>query len=156
MKKNNFKNSIFIIFLIICVSCTNSNMKNENIAESKAKIETKEIKMDTTIAFINSFYKDYISVILEFPVNETKKNNVIKRYCSSRLINTLDTLELDYDPFINAQDIDNKSTNIKIDKLKNVRNGFIIYFGDNKANFVKIHINNENEKLIIDSIEDMY
>jgi len=155
MKKRIYKKVMVLMIISLITSCSNSNLENENRPQNNVKIESEKVKKDTGIEFLNNFYKEYHTVINEIPINETKYNNIKQKYCSNKLINMLDTIELDYDPFINAQDIDPNFSQINVFKLNDSEKGYHIYFGNNKTNSVKLYLINNNDKLLIDSIADL-
>lgn len=68
-------------------------------------------KIDNNIRCIKDFYKSYITT-LELNNNNSERINLIKEtYLTTNLINKLEKLELDYDPILNAQDVDSRWVN---------------------------------------------
>ncbi|MFM6984109.1 MAG: DUF3828 domain-containing protein, partial [Chitinophagaceae bacterium] len=74
---------------------------------------TRNTDRDTTIIavqtspedFIKDFYAGYISANLKMPVDYKQVDALVDLSCSQSLIAYLDTAELEYDPFFNAQDV---------------------------------------------------
>ena len=101
--------NIFLFFtIIIMISCVKNNDAQNMILD---------------------FYNQYLSP----SINETQRQELIKKYCTKNMLNTLDILYsfdeeegliigIDYDPFLNAQDFfpieDIKIENIKENKYK--------------------------------------
>ena len=94
---------LFCTILIITTSCARNNDAQDMIFD---------------------FYNQYLSSSVE----ETDRQNLIKKYCTKNMLETLDILYsfddeegliigIDYDPFLNAQDFF-PIENIKIEKLK--------------------------------------
>lgn len=65
--------------------------------------DTKEKANDTAIRTIRGFYSAYITACDEMPA---RLEEVKEKYCTARLLKALGKEELDYDPFLNAQDCD--------------------------------------------------
>ena len=118
---------IFLLLFIITViiSCTKSNDAQDMIFD---------------------FYSQYLSSSL----TETKRHELIKKYCTPNMLETLDILYsfdeeegliigIDYDPFLNAQDF------FPIDDIK------IENMGENKYD---ISWNNTNSTIVINVIKD--
>ena len=55
--------------------------------------------------FIHSFYDSYLKEVDNFPVNFEKVDSLKSKFCSKQLLAKLDSLDLTYDPFLNAQDV---------------------------------------------------
>ena len=92
---------ILFFTIIITISCVKNNSAQDKIFD---------------------FYKQYLSS----SINETKRQELIKKYCTKNMLETLDVLYsfdeeegfiigIDYDPFLNAQDFF-PIENIKIEK----------------------------------------
>lgn len=97
------------ICLIAFVSCTNkTSTANQDSQPSVAETPAPNNNTgnDTAIKTIRSFYTEYITADNGMPVNETQLNSIKRKYCTPRLIHALQQDEMDYDPFLNAQDCD--------------------------------------------------
>ena len=131
------KNLLFFLFLIIftTISCVKNNDKQE---------------------MLFNFYNQYLSP----SINETQRQELIKKYCTKNMLDTLDILYsfdeeegliigIDYDPFLNAQDFfpieDIKIENIKENKYK------ILWNTTNTGVILNVIKDNNNWK--IDSID---
>lgn len=80
------------------------------------------VKNNSAQDMIFDFYKQYLSS----SINETQRQELIKKYCTKNMLETLDVLYsfdeeegfiigIDYDPFLNAQDFFSIE-NMKIEK----------------------------------------
>lgn len=92
---------ILFFMIIITISCVKNNSAQDMIFD---------------------FYKQYLSS----SINETQRQELIKKYCTKNMLETLDVLYsfdeeegfiigIDYDPFLNAQDFFSIE-NMKIEK----------------------------------------
>lgn len=126
------------IMMFSFVACTKTN-----------KISAHDMLFD--------FYKQYLSNSID---NEQFKNELLQKYCTKNMLKTLDILYsfdeqegvivgIDYDPFINAQDI------FPIESLKiskNIDNTYQISF-DNTDISIKVNVVKEDSNWKIDSLD---
>jgi len=108
----------FVVFIMLCINYSFSN-KVENVSfQQKSPIEI----------MLKNFYSEYITECRK----NTPENNidlVLKKYVTNKLLKKIERLDLDYDPFINAQDCDeNFFKNFKIKKDLKQTNTFIISY----------------------------
>lgn len=76
-------------------------------AAKKNKSEDTNV-VATTIApeaFIKEFYAAYIAANLKMPIDYKQADAIVDASCTPALIAHLDTAEMDFDPFLNAQDV---------------------------------------------------
>ena len=129
---------IFLLLFIITViiSCTKSNDAQDMIFE---------------------FYNQYLSS----SINETERQDLIKKYCTENLLEILDILYsfdeeegfvigIDYDPFLNAQDTF-PIEDIKIEKIK--ENKYNISWNNTNNMIVTLNVIKDNNNWKIDSID---
>lgn len=128
-----------IIFFLTIITVTISCIKNNDAQD-----------------MIFDFYKQYLSP----SVNETEKKELIKKYCTKNMLDTLDVLYsfdeekgliigIDYDPFLNAQDFFSIET-LKIEKNNN--NKYKISWDKTDIN-VTLNVIKDNNIWKIDSID---
>ena len=103
------------------------------------------------------FYNQYLSP----SINETQRQELIKKYCTQNMLETLDILYsfdeeegfiigIDYDPFLNAQDIF-PIEDIKIEKLQG--NKYKILWNNKDNIIVTLNVVKDNNDWKIDSID---
>ena len=129
-------NIFLFLTIIIVISCTKSNDAQDMIFE---------------------FYNQYLSS----SIKETERQELIKKYCTENLLETLDILYsfdeeegliigIDYDPFLNAQDIF-PIEDIKIEKIK--ENKYNISWNNTNNVNVTLNVTKDNNNWKIDSID---
>ena len=111
----------FILFIfLISSSCTNSVEKNENsdidksqrkvekdsVSSEKLELSTENNRTETKIEFVENFYEEYISELSEMPMDLDRIDSLEKKFLTVELYKKLKEQDLDYDPFLNAQDFD--------------------------------------------------
>ena len=136
------KNILFIICLIVL------NLKTF----SQSKTSEKD-----ALIFIKSFYTEYIK--LSDSPNLKKIETLKQKYCSQKLLKSInDDLEsgdLDYDVFVNAQDIDEKWLKTLSVNRELKSNIYSVSYFDNyqrKTIKIKLKIINKGGKYLIDNI----
>ena len=93
------------------------------------------------IEMLKNFYKEYTAELESIDVNWEKVDSIEKRYCTERLLNWRKSEELDYDPFINAQDLNPglyEILNIRRDNSR--QNKFVVTY-----NYFEIEPENESK-----------
>lgn len=106
-------------------------------------------------AMLKKFYTDYIEEMSkDFP--DTNKLQILKKkFCTPRLLAKLQDRDLDYDPFLNAQDADKKwAENIKISKGFTDLQYNVLYYDSfmNRWVTIRLVVLRENNHYKIDSI----
>jgi len=71
-------------------------------AEDRVSPAVQTASKDAT-AVIQQFYTEYIEAWLS---DGTRRQNILERYATAALLDELQAAELDYDPFLQAQDCD--------------------------------------------------
>jgi hypothetical protein len=108
------------------------------------------------VRMLEFFYVNYITENTKMPPNITKIDSLKERCCTTRLLNKLKEDELDYDPFLKAQDSNTewlKTLSIKKD-LKESNHYQILYLDTYNNSQIKITVIvvKEKESYKIDSI----
>jgi hypothetical protein len=109
------------------------------------------------IASLREFYQNYIRISSKFPVNAEKIASLKKTHCTSRFLETLDGVDLEADPFLNAQDVDARwADNLEITPDNSGKNLYMVCYVssfDNSKNCVKITMKEVDESWKIDEIK---
>jgi hypothetical protein len=102
---------------------------------------------------IDNFYRSYITASAQMPLNFTTLDELKTEYCTANLITFLEQDELDYDIFLNAQEVMIEWLNtLSVTKESNL---YVVSYYDSykKANtIIKLNIIDENGKYKINSI----
>ena len=137
--KTSVLTSFFTVIIVLMNNCTYSQNNSSD------KQITKMLK---------EFYSNYITENSKMPPN-IKKIAIIKNiYCSKKLVANLNKKQLDYDPFLNAQDSDvDWIKTLTISKGVQNKNLYVVTYSiDGSKNTVKLMVVNEVGKFKIDSI----
>lgn len=113
-----------------------------SLFSSKISFSQSSFSDEQAIKMLKSFYTEYIGEISIMPMNEEKVQKIKNKYCSEKLINTLNAQEFDNDPFINAQDCEIELLKILNFKKKvKTDNTFIVSYLDNATrNLISIEL----------------
>lgn len=86
--------------LLMVQSCTQADKTKSDQVQSSIKdsLVSKE-------EMLKDFYEGYLSASLKSPIDYQQTDALIDAHCTASLIQYLDTAELEYDPFLNAQDL---------------------------------------------------
>lgn len=112
---------LFFTLLFIAFQTTNAQDKTESIDHSEEQIE-----------FLEGFYVEYVSRP-DVPDHE-KRMSILRKYCTSELVDKILEMwrnrELDYDPFVFAQDnLPISSLNfLKIEKHRKEKNVYEVSY----------------------------
>ena len=118
----------FIGALLFNQSCTHAE---------KAKTEQVQTTIKDTLVthevMLKDFYEGYLSASLRSPIDYQQTDALIDAHCTAALIQYLDTAELEYDPFLNAQDLsDAWQNNIVIKPHAQMPNTYWVHLDDPK------------------------
>lgn len=115
---------ILICGLTCCESSVKTNASSEISKTKKANIYKKEetMKIDDSlkelddsldIKFLRGFYMEYIHITADIVGNEYvyRIDSLKKISCDGSLIDKIENLDIDYDPFLKAQDANNEMIN---------------------------------------------
>ena len=136
MLKQTIKIILFFVIAIFMVSCLRNNNAQEILVE---------------------FYNKYLSP----SVTETQREELIRQYCTKNMLETLDILYsfdeeegliigIDYDPFLNAQDVPSME-NLRIEK-QNETDYKVFLWGNNDTG-IRMKLKKENNNWKIDFID---
>jgi len=110
------------------------------------------LNSDTTKTLIKEFYEKYVNNIFNREKIEALKN----QYCSRELLDSLDTVQIYADPFLNAQDFDIEwLDSFEIQKDSIVNNLFIVTYhvpSTNSVPTIYLWIKEDTDKLVITNI----
>ena len=70
--------------------------------ENIDSLKQKKVKIE----FVENFYEEYISELSEMPMDLDRIDSLEKKFLTVELYKKLKEQDLDYDPFLNAQDFD--------------------------------------------------
>ena len=90
---------------------------------------------DAATEMLKEFYTRYITEISKTSPSAKKLHSIRKQYCTAGLLSRMKELELDYDPFINAQDTDDswiKTLSVKRHPEKG-KGLYIVSFSDTES-----------------------
>jgi len=134
---------IFFATSIMLLNTVNCNGQPQN------KSSDEEI-----MSMIKSFYTGYITENVKMPPNGSKIFSLKKKYCTTYLINKINNQELDFDPFLKAQDSNIEWLKTLTVKKNVSKKGFYIvsYTDNNKQIIIKLNVIKQNESFKIDSI----
>ncbi len=114
-----------ILFIFVISICNAGNNKNES-----------------KISFIKAFYTQYITQCADNHNSINEMTETKQRYCTKALIESINKLELDYDPFVKAQDCNIECLKtLKIETLSAKKNEFTVSYTDSYSK--------ENIKIIL-------
>lgn len=111
---------------------------------------------DPSCKMLQNFYIEYVTEVSKLPTDFKKIASIKKKYCSVYLIERLKRKELDYDPFLNAQDSEIellKTLTIKKDlKMANAYNISYLWDEENPPITIKLLVVKEKSDYKINSI----
>ncbi|WP_395077651.1 DUF3828 domain-containing protein [Flavobacterium sp.] len=152
---------VLVCFLIISCNGQVTNKNKQDIKQDKKQIENTlksiETSSDTIVKNLKVFYVSYISENAKDLVDKNTLKELKNKYITKSLLDKLQNLELDYDPFVNAQDYNTewlKNIEITKDKLKD--NTYIIFINDNGTKTtISLVIKKELNEYKIDDINNL-
>ena len=108
---------------------------------------------------LKEFYTSYMTQFAKWPPEPKKEDSIRRKYCTTRLLKDIKNDEdLDYDPWLDAQDTDIawlKTLSIK--KNIGIPNGYIITYESSKYDgekaFIKLTVVKEKDGYKIDSVQ---
>jgi hypothetical protein len=139
--KTNYLYPFLTVILLLINGCGQAQTKSSD---------------EQAIKILNEFYSNYIIENSKSQIDQKTINSLKSKYCTSRLLNKIKIEDLDYDPFLNAQDCDAewlKTLTITRDSRK--PNFYIISFVDNlsnKKNYIRLSVIKEKDTYKIDTI----
>lgn len=143
------KTKIYIASIIFGILFSNIMYSQEKQKENNSS--DKEI-----VEMLKNFYNEYIFECDKMPMNEKKINSIKKKYCTPKLLQKIDLLELDYDPFVDAQDFESTLLKTikftKVSKSNNIYKACYVWDFNKKTICVKLSIKKVNNIFKIDDI----
>lgn len=129
-----------ILMLFNIVSC-----------KGQPQIETSD---EEIMKMIKDFYTNYITENVKMPPDGSKIFSLKKKYCTTYLLEKINNQELDYDPFLKAQDSNIEWLKTLIIKKDPSKKGFyeVSYTDNTKQIVIKLTVIKQNESFKIDSI----
>ena len=111
---------------------------------------------DRIIEMINRFYTAYVTEISKMPEDGDKIELIKRKYCSAYLLKKLHRQGLDYDPFINAQDVEaDLLKNLTIKKDMGSESLYIVSYPDNFSKtqiLIKLKVIKDKDSYKIDDL----
>lgn len=133
--------SLFTVIMILFNSC---GQAQDNSSDGKI------------ISMLKEFYTSYITENSKMPPNMKNIDSMKRKYCTNSLLYKIKKQELDYDPFLNAQDSNTEwLKTLSITKDSNKTNLYIVSYIDSYSNnkiSVKLIIVKEKDSFKINSI----
>ena len=133
----NKRHTFFIVILIFTISCKKHDEKNKT---ESSIIDTKIETESNSKEILNTFYVAYLREFNNPNLKESEKNldSLKNEYCKKGLLDSISNEfvnnELDYDPFINAQDVSEKMIeSLSIENVSGQKNKFRVKFHDNNS-----------------------
>ncbi|MFH6944946.1 DUF3828 domain-containing protein [Flavobacterium sp. FlaQc-50] len=127
----------FIVIVLLIVSCKKSDEKNKTELSST---DTKIADESNSKEILNAFYVAYLHEFTNSNLKESERklDSLKNKYCKKTLLdsisNEFENNELDYDPFINAQDVSEKMIeSLSIENVVGQKNKFHVKFHDNSS-----------------------
>ncbi|MGB0176917.1 MAG: DUF3828 domain-containing protein [Owenweeksia sp.] len=119
-------------------------------------IHGQDFSDEKAIAMLHNFYHNYLAE-QDNPGPESNIDAVLEKYLSKPFIQELNTLALDYDPFINAQDFDpDLADKLSIEKVKDSQRTFLVsYPGWEEIVQIRLTVLLENGEYRVASLPDM-
>ena len=115
-----------LLFSFFILGCSSSVEKNDS--EEFSKKETSGFDDSRGLEMLELFYTEYISLV-ENSVDNSEIESFQAKNCTKEFMRTMKEWELDYDPFINAQDASAESINsLIIKRISNRENTFSVSY----------------------------
>lgn len=116
--------------------------------------QTHEID-EQVMKLIKDFYKSYILENSKMPPDNKKIELLKRKYCSKNFLNKLSHQELDYDPFLKAQDSDTAwLKTLSVNKSPQMETVYVVSYRDSFTKekiIVKLNIVREKGEYKIDA-----
>ena len=90
---------------------------------------------DAAVQMLKEFYTKYITEITKTSPSTRKLNSIRKQYCTAGLLSRIKEIEMDEDPFLNAQDADDswlKTLSVSKDSQKS-KGVYVVSFLNNES-----------------------
>ncbi|MDX6189718.1 DUF3828 domain-containing protein [Flavobacterium sp. Fl-318] len=127
----------FIVIVLLIISCKKNDEKNKTELSST---DTKIADESNSKEILNAFYVAYLHEFTNSNLKESERklDSLKNKYCKKTLLdsisNEFENNELDYDPFINAQDVSEKMIeSLSIENVVGQKNKFQVKFHDDSS-----------------------
>jgi hypothetical protein len=113
---------------------------------------------EQVIKMLTDFYSSYITTFSEMPssANTAKQKALKKKYCTATLLKKIEKDELDYDPFLKAQDSDTEwLKTLVVRKNPKKPNGYLVSYRDPNNNTtisMNVSVIKENDRFKINAV----
>ena len=129
----------------------------EAVKEMKSKDSSVIVSHIAPEDFIKEFYSAYISANLKMPIDYKQVDAIVDASCSRYMIAHLDTAEMEYDPFLNAQDVfDAWQTHIQVNAHDSMPQCYWVHLDDpqnsNASVVILLRLKQEGESYKIDQV----
>lgn len=142
-------NVLMLLVLLLCIQSCGSN---------RTKMEPTGIPIveNKGIEFLKTFYTDYISACSATPQNTADLERLKREFLSEELMEELKVAELDYDPFLNAQDCDiSWVKTLQIEVIESGNKDYQVSYNDGYGiKTIIVSLQEKNDKLRINKIGD--
>jgi hypothetical protein len=141
----DFSSMAKYLFLLLCIPLIFQSCSTKGNGESSG-IDSTEIVV------LKTFYSLYIEENAKNQIDEKAVSSLKRKYVTPELLKKIDNAELDYDPFLMAQDCDERWINTLTIIPKNVHEYTLCYsFSKGKQNCITLQlVKNENGYQITD------
>jgi len=143
------KTKILVSFFTLGVMLFNPlNCKGNQLQDSISEVQV--------LSMLKSFYTSYIIENSKVPDDFKKINSIKHKYCTTSLLHKIKKLKLDYDMFLQANDIDSvmlKTLDVKKDSIRN--NLYYVSYLDifnNKTVTINLMVIKQKEDYKIDAV----
>lgn len=106
---------------------------------------------------LREFYQSYIKESSKLPGDDQQISALKKKHCTARFLGELDKAELEADPFLNAQDVEEQwASNLEINPEAGSKDKFQVCYTasfDNAKHCVEVSMVKEGENWMIDNVK---
>lgn len=129
------------VVLVISLSCKGNQPQDKSSDEQ-------------VLSVLKSFYTSYIAENVKMPPNGPKIISIKEKYCTTSLLDKINSQELDYDPFLKAQDCNAEWLNTLTIKADSTKKGLynVSYIDNNTQVTVKLVVVRDKESYKISSV----
>lgn len=150
MRTVRTKYILFNLTLWLLVSCTLDHKQSQ---ESKSNT-TSDISHNEEVEFVKKFYEAYIIDFERIPTDENATETLLNKYCTAKMIDKVYDEDLDYDLFLNAQDVDENLRNsiTYTSKSANIVQVRYVSIYDSSVTKVNVYLLKDKNNFKVDSV----
>ncbi|WP_418696256.1 DUF3828 domain-containing protein [Bacteroides sp.] len=138
---------LLLLLIVLCQLISGCRRTRPSAEEQRDATEQY-----SAIQMLSDFYKSYITENLEEGTDKNKVERILKEYVSKKLRTKLSNLELDYDPFVNAQDYSKDwIEKMRILKVDTAENAYAVCLSDD-YHYVILDVSKRKNKYKINNI----